>query len=249
MAITRYESYYGKIREQVEKIRNENEYNTNSLAFAHWYLDKYYKLSEQQIAEAIIDGSDDLGIDAVIIDENNKSLTVMQFKFPSKNTTINCEIEQGDILKTINGFKTIIKNDIDYTGNNTKFKDFKMLLQNMFIDSFKMYFVSYNKGVIANRYIVENYVDEFHKETGSSLDVEYHDRDAIGNIYERLNHINQIEIKLKYKQMQSAYNVGDRKIDSYVGFVSGVDCTSRHMATIFDENIRLYNMIRVLTSA
>lgn len=116
MAITRYESYYGKIREQVKKIRNENEYNTNSLAFAHWYLDKYYKLSEQQIAEAIIDGSDDLGIDAVIIDENNKSLTVMQFKFPSKNTTINCEIEQGDILKTINGFKTIIKNDIDYTG-------------------------------------------------------------------------------------------------------------------------------------
>lgn len=243
MAITRYESYYGKIREQVEKIRNENEYNTNSLAFAHWYLDKYYKLSEQQIAEAIIDGSDDLGIDAVIIDENNKSLTVMQFKFPSKNTTINCEIEQGDILKTINGFKTIIKNDIDYTGNNTKFKDFKILLQNMFIDSFKMYFVSYNKGVIANRYIVENYVDEFHKETGSSLDVEYHDRDTIGNIYEHLNHINQIEIKLKYKQMQSAYNVGDRKIDSYVGFVSGVDlvdCTSRHMATIFDENIRLY---------
>lgn len=243
MAITRYESYYGKIREQVEKIRNENEYSTNSLAFAHWYLDKYYKLSEQQIAEAIIDGSDDLGIDAVIIDENNKSLTVMQFKFPSKNTTINYEIDQGDILKTINGFKTIIKNDIDYTGNNTKFKDFKMLLQNMFIDSFKMYFVSYNKGVIANRYIVENYVDEFHKETGSSLDVEYHDRDAIGNIYERLNHINQIEIKLKYKQMQSAYNVADRKIDSYVGFVSGVDlvdCTSRHMATIFDENIRLY---------
>lgn len=102
-----------------------------------------------------------LGIDAVIIDENNKSLTVMQFKFPGKNTTINCEIEQGDILKTINGFKTIIKNDRDYTGNNTKFKDFKILLQNMFIDNFKIYFVSYNKGVIANRYIVENYVDEF----------------------------------------------------------------------------------------
>lgn len=33
MAITRYESYYGKIREQVEKIRNENEYSTNSLDF------------------------------------------------------------------------------------------------------------------------------------------------------------------------------------------------------------------------
>lgn len=243
MAITRYESYYGKIREQVEVICNENEYNTNSLAFAHWYLDKYCKLSEQQIAEAIIDGSDDLGIDAVIIDEENKLLTVLQFKFPSKNTTINSEIDQGDILKTLNGFKTLISNEITYTGINIKFKDYKAQLQNVFIDSFKICFVSYNKGIVANRYIVENYADEFQKETGSELEIIYHDRDSIGNIYERLNRINQIKIKLKYKQMQSAYNVGARKIDSYVGFVSGVDlvdCTSSHMATIFDENIRLY---------
>lgn len=243
MAITRYESYYGKIREQVEIIRNENEYNTNSLAFAHWYLDKYHKLSEQQIAEAIIDGSDDLGIDAVIIDEQNKVLTVMQFKFPSKNTTINNEIDQGDILKTLHGFKTLIGNGIIYSGTNIKFKEFKTQLQNVFIDSFKMCFVSYNKGIVANRYIIENYEKEFREETGSELEITYHDRDSIGNIYERLNRINQIKITLKYKQMQSAYNVGARKIDSYVGFVSGVDlveCTSSHMATIFDENIRLY---------
>lgn len=243
MALTRYESYYRKIREQVEGIRNKNEYNTNSLAFAHWYLDKYYKLSEQQIAEAIIDGSDDFGIDAVIIDEENKSLTVMQFKFPDKSTTINNEIDQGEILKTLNGFNALINNDISYLGTNIKFNEFKDQLQNVFIDSFRIYFVSYNKGIIANRYIVENYIENFKKDTGSDMEILYHDKDAIGNIYERLNRINQIKITLKYKQMQSAYNVEARKIDSYVGFVSGVDLvksTGSYMATIFDENIRLY---------
>lgn len=106
MALTRYELYYSKIKEQVENICIQNEYKTKSIGFAHWYLENYYKLNEQQIAEAILDGSDDLGIDAVIIDEENNCLTVMQFKFPSKNATINNEIDQGDILKTQNGFKS-----------------------------------------------------------------------------------------------------------------------------------------------
>lgn len=243
MALTRYDSYYIKIKEQVEKLCMDNEYKTNSIGFAHWYLENYYKLNEQQIAEAILDGSDDLGIDAVIIDEENKSLTVIQFKFPSKNATINNEISQGDILKTQNGFKTLIRNDIPYTGINLKFQEYKEQLQNTFIDNFKICFVSYNKGIVANRHIIENYSDEFKKETGSTLDIIYHERDAIINIYERLNHINQIEITLKYKQMQPAYNVGKRKIDSYVGFANGsdiVDAIALHIATIFDENIRLY---------
>ena len=43
--------------------------------------------------------------------------------------------------------------------------------------------------------------------------------------------------------MQSAYNVQNRKIDSLVGFVNGRDLVksiSENIATIFDENIRLY---------
>lgn len=246
MALTRYESYYIKIKEQVEKIREENDYNTDSIAFAHWYLENYYKLNEQQIAEVIMDGSDDLGIDAVIINEENKCLTVIQFKFPSKNTTINNEINQGDILKTQNGFKTLIDNNISYRGTNLKFKEFKEQLQNIFIGKFEISFVSYNKGIIANSSTIENYSEEFKRDTGSQLDVIYHNRDTIINIYERLNHINQIEIKLKYKQMQSAYNVGSKKIDSYVGFTNGidiVDAITPHIATIFDENIRLYEYV------
>lgn len=110
MAITKYESFYTKLSSVVEKIRNENEYKTDSIAFAHWYLENYFKLDTQEIGEAIIDGADDTGIDSVIIDEDNQALTIMQYKFPSKKENVNGEIAQGEILKTWNGFNTLIKN-------------------------------------------------------------------------------------------------------------------------------------------
>ena len=38
MAITKYESYYLKILEKLKLIKADNEYKTDSIAFAHWYL-------------------------------------------------------------------------------------------------------------------------------------------------------------------------------------------------------------------
>ena len=243
MAITKYESYYKKISEQVKQIRDSNEYKTDSVAFLHWYLSQYYKMSKQEIVEAIVDGKEDLGIDAVILDEGNQSLTIMQFKFPNKSENVNREIDQASILKTWNGFEVLISNDRVYTGDNTRFKEIKDQLKDMFIKKFRIVFVSYNKGVIGNIDILSDKQEAFCQNTGTNLEVLYHNRDVISNIYERLNRKNDVRIKLKYKQMQSAYNVKGRQLDSYVGLTSGADVVeaiSEDISTIFDENIRLF---------
>lgn len=191
MAVTKYESYYAKICENIKGIRESNEYNTDSLAFAHWYLKNYYKLQEQDIAEAIIDGAGDLGIDSVIIDEEKQALIVMQYKFPTKKENIKNEIDQGEVLKTWNGFMTLISNDRCYEGSNTKFAEFKSRLENSIITHFRICFVSYNKGIVANRSIVESNAEAFRQDTGSELEIVYHDRDAIANIYEKINRKNK----------------------------------------------------------
>ena len=243
MAVTKYESYYTKLCENIKVIRDKNEYKTDSLAFAHWYLKNYYKLQEQDIAEALIDGAGDLGIDSVILDEENQALIVMQYKFPAKRENIKNEIDQGDVLKTWNGFLTLISNDRRYEGNNVKFAEFKMRLENIIITHFRICFVSYNKGIVANKSIVESNAEAFRQDTGSELEIVYHDRDSISNIYEKINRKNNVCVSLKYKQMQPAYNVQTRKIDSFVGFVNGnelVQSISNNITTIFDENIRLY---------
>ena len=243
MAISKYESYYNSIKTYISEIRKGNEYDNDSLAFAHWYLKNHFKLNDQQISEAIIDGADDLGIDAIIFDDTNNSLYVFQFKFPSKSDTINSEIAQGDILKTFNGFNTLIDNEIPYIGKNTRFRDFKEQINDTFIDEYKMFFVSFNKGIIANETIIDNNKKLFKNNYGTDLNVIIHNRDIISSIYEKINRKNNITISLKYKQIQSAYNVTLREIDSYVGFVNCKDLVSaitENISTIFDENIRLY---------
>lgn len=243
MALTKYESYYNTIYTYIKELREENEYKNNSVAFAHWYLKNHFKLNDQQISEAIIDGADDLGIDAIIFDDSNKSLSVFQFKFPSKTETINSEISQGDILKTFNGFKTLIDNKVSYTGTNLRFNDFKYQINDTFIDEYKIFFVSFNKGIIANLSDIEKEQIFFKSTFGNNLNIIIHNRDTVSNIYEKVNRKNSINITLKYKQIQSAYNVASREIDSFVGFVNCkelVSAIASNISTIFDENIRLY---------
>lgn len=52
----RFQVYYGKIKSELEIIREDYGYTNLSKAFAHWYLANYVKVSEQELGEIIIDG-------------------------------------------------------------------------------------------------------------------------------------------------------------------------------------------------
>lgn len=244
MAVTKYESYYKQIRESVDEIKENYDYNNSSNAFIHWYLKNHLFLEEQEIGEAIIDGSGDNGIDAILLNEEEKELTVMQFKFPKDINGINSEISQGDILKTFHGFNLLI----DKTTNqesNINFNQFKERINDMDIFSFKIYFVSFNKGIAANanNELVENFARDFKKDYGSELQIKIHNKSIISNIYEKMNRKNDLEITLSYKQLASAYDIDSMNIKSYVGLVNGkslISSIENSIETIFDENIRLY---------
>lgn len=168
----------------------------------------------------------------------------MQFKFPNDINGINSEISQGDILKTFNGFNLLI----DKTTNqesNIQFNQFKERINDMDIFSFKIYFVSFNKGIdaIANKNLVENFAKNFKKDYGSELQIKIHDKSIISNIYEKMNRKNDLEITLSYKQLASAYDIDLMNIKSYVGLVNGkslISSIENSIETIFDGNIRLY---------
>lgn len=244
MAVTKYESYYKQIKESVDEIKENYDYKNSSNAFIHWYLKNHLFLEEQEIGEAIIDGFGDNGIDAILLNEEEKELIVMQFKFPKDINGINSEISQGDILKTFNGFNLLI----DKTTNqesNIQFNQFKERINDMDIFSFKIFFVSFNKGIdaIANKELVENFARNFKKDYGSELQIKIHDKSIISNIYEKMNRKNDLEITLSYKQLASAYDIDSMNIKSYVGLVNGrslISSIENSIETIFDENIRLY---------
>lgn len=240
MAITKYESYYNKIREHLEVIKEEQGYNNLSLAFAHWFLKVQFNMNEQEIGEAIIDGDGDNGIDAIIHNEENNELIVLQFKFPQSTDYLNKEIDKETILKAREGFEILIGASDDERSN----KDFiahKDYLKDKEIYTFKIMFVSFNKGIIDNKPTIENFIHKFAENYGGSISYEDFNKNKISNLYEKINRKNSIEINLKYKLMQTAYNVDN--IDSYIGVINGkslVEAIHDKLLVIFDENIRLY---------
>ena len=244
MAITKYESYYNQIKESLNEIKEINEYENLSKAFIHWYLKNHLFMDDQEIGECIIDGSGDNGIDAIILNEEEKELTVMQFKFPVTSKGINEEISQGDILKTINGFNILI-NKSSTSESNSQFKEYKNKISDIDIFKFNIQFISFNKGIeaTANKELIDNFAKNFKKDFGSELNMKVHEKSTISNIYEKINRKNNLEINLSYKQLTSAYDIESMNIKSYVGLVNSKDLIlsiEEYIETIFDENIRLY---------
>lgn len=244
MAITKYESYYKQIRESLEEIKTNNDYKNLSNAFIHWYLKNHLFLDEQEIGEAMIDGGGDNGIDAILLNEEEKELTVMQFKFPNETNGINKEISEADILKTLKGFELLI-DKTKKQESNALFNQFKERIKDTDIFSFKIYFVSFNDGIEANsqKELVENFAENFKKDYGSELLINIHNKSIISNIYEKMNRKNDLEVSLSYQQMLPAYDIDSKNIKSYVGLVNGqalIKAIEKNIETIFDENIRLY---------
>lgn len=244
MVITKYESYYNKIVEKLEVIKTEQSYANLSLAFAHWFLENQYEMSEQEVAESIIDGDGDNGIDAIIHNAENKSLEVFQFKFPSSVKTLNDEIKQGDILKTLNGFNILVEpsNNVSVEQSNSSFKDFKESLNDAEIQYFRINFVSFNKGIVAeaNREQINNFLSIFRSNTGAKIDVEYFSKNEISNIYEKIQRNTSLEVKIPFKTMQPAYS--NNGIISSVGVINAkalVESIKDVIGVIFDENVRL----------
>lgn len=238
--ITKFQSYYNKIKELVISIKNEQGYTNDSMAFAHWYLDNYLHLNDQEIAEAIIDGDGDNGIDAIVTSEESEELMVFQFKFPESDQKLNKEISQSDILKTLNGFNILIGQD-KISKSNDKFLQFQELLTEKPIYKFKLFFVSFNKGILDNKEQVDTFAKKFSDDTGNTLEYFDINKQGISNLYEKLNRKNSIEINIPYKFLQQAYRVND--IDSFIGVINAkelIHAIEDKLLVIFDENIRLF---------
>ncbi|MFP4919851.1 AIPR family protein [Staphylococcus pseudintermedius] len=242
MAISKFDSYYLKLKEEAEVIKENEGYNNISLAFAHWFLSIQYGLNDQEIAESVIDGEGDYGIDAFIHNENNKELEIFQFKFPSKTETIKKEIPQSDIYKVINGFNYLLDTaeELQLNKASENFINLKDNLRNSEIYKFKINFVSFNQGIVDNEEILINFINKIQKETGIDISYDTYDVHKISNIYEKMQRKNSVSINLTYTTLQQAYTVKD--IESYVGLINSndlIESIKEKIGVIFDENIRL----------
>lgn len=242
MVICKQESIYNKLKNDLTEIAENEEYDNLSLAFSDWFLRVQYGLNTQEIAESIIDGSGDCGIDAFIYNEEFKELEVFQFKFPSQLKTITKENNQNDINKLIYGFELLIDRNSTCSLDNasSEFRKLHDYLKDVEVHNFKINFVSFNKGIVDNIASIENFINKIKNELGIEISFTDYNAKTITNIYDKLQRQNSIQVTIPYKNLQQSYSIND--VNSFVGVVNSqnlLESIKHNIGVIFDENIRL----------
>lgn len=236
----RFQVYYGKIKSELEIIKEEYGYTNLSKAFAHWYLVNYVKVSEQELGEIIIDGNGDNGIDAITV--NGEVMTLYQFKFPDKEKNIEKAIDEKTILKMFNGYKKLIAQKNPKVANDI-FLKYREIVKDQSIFDYKFEFVVFNNSFSQPAEdALESEIEEIKGKTGNLIKYKVIQHKNICDIYDRMQKKSRIDIAMTYRKLDPSYNLGE-DVKSFVGFLSAkelIESCRGQMDVIFDENIRLY---------
>jgi len=236
----RFQVYYERIKQELKKIKEENNYLNLSKAFAHWYLNNFLDIQEIDLGEIIFDGDGDNGIDAAII--QNGYMDLYQFKFPEKSENITKKIDETTALKLLNGYKKLNSNSKPRKANEV-FLAFKERVKTENIFRYTFTFVCYTEELSDHaKDALDVEIERIKRETGNAISVEVDDKRKICDKFDRKQHRNSLNIELKYGQLTQSYNKGT-DVKSWTGFAKAQDIINsckEYMDVIFDENIRNY---------
>lgn len=239
-SVGRFQVYYKRVYTDVIAIKNEQGYSNISKAFAHWYLKKFEKLSIQEIAEAIIDGNGDNGIDAII--RSGNSMRLYQFKFPDKQSNIDKYIDEKTVLKIENGYRKLTSLKKPRVANE-RFISFWNEIKDNNIFSYTYVFVSYTNGLThPAKDDLDTYIENIKNATGNEIHTKMITKKRICDLIDKSQKRNIVNISLKYTRLDPSYNL-EGEGNSWSGFANAKDVLAACkpvMDVIFDENIRLY---------
>ena len=239
-SVGKFQVYYTRILKEVTEIKEKYGYSNLSKAFAHWYLEKFQKMSLQDIAESIIDGNGDNGIDAIMLTDD--SVLLFQFKFPEKQSNIDKAVDEKTALKIVNGYQKLTSQRKPRVANDA-FIGYWSEIKHTNIFSYKYIFVSYTGGLSRQAQdALETHIESVKEATGNEIKIETITKKRICDLIDKSQKRSVVDIRLKYSRLDPSYNLGNTA-NSWSGFASAQDVLAACMPAmdvIFDENIRLY---------
>lgn len=76
-----YEKIYDRIKDEIRQDYYQQNYPNDGQRFIAWYLRNIHLHDQNETKADITDGADDKQIDAIVIDDNNNSIYIIQGKF------------------------------------------------------------------------------------------------------------------------------------------------------------------------
>lgn len=231
------------IQRKVTSTKEEQELPNVGHAFGYIFLEEFYP-DIDDIGELLTEGKDDLGIDAINIEDN--VIDIFQFKYTDKFENKTNKIKDADLDKLTTRINQILnkQSEILEYANIPVSRKIKQIWGIMEEKSVKInaYFVTnYETPMDENRF--KTYKNTLKK---SSVDLEVFDSRKLMLLL-RKNEVPQFDTKIKFSGKQY-FERSDIKVHSLVGTVNALtlieaivdDETKEISESVFEENVRIY---------
>lgn len=245
---TRFERVYKQIKTELEAIKTTYRYSNLSMAFAHLMLKNILDINDDDANEAITDGSNDNGIDAIYFDTRGRQNEIhfFQFKFPESEEKITKAVTQDELLKLTNGYKLFMGNDDKF--GSTEWNDLllekrkELLSLNGETDRNIIHIVRYTICETNNTSYMDEEVRTLKSQTGNDITCDYKFADEIAKIYEKSKQNSWPDFTIKFKKDLSSFEDSSSKVLSYyVSLYSLYDTIKGLTTDVFDGNVRYFD--------
>lgn len=246
---TRFEKIYNYVSEEVKQIKDKNNYGNDSKAFGHYMLKAILNIDDIEAYEAITDGYDDYGIDAIYFDKSDISKIktyFFQFKFPASVESITGSVKQDELLKLIDGYEYFVGNDKKF--EERKWNDLLLAKRGEFVDynSFDhiLYIIEFktNEKAKKNIELFESKIRKLESSTGNKIKAEYCFAKDISDIYDNIKQVQWPSFELTFNQSSEAFTDSLAKISSFYVSLAEIykglkDIRKRNL---YEGNVRYY---------
>jgi len=97
---------FSRLMAQIETISDENNLKDYH-AFVYWFIETSFPIEKEKILNSICDGTHDKGLDAILVDDIERKVTVIQSKFEHKGERVQIKDSDVKLLATAaNYFKS-----------------------------------------------------------------------------------------------------------------------------------------------
>lgn len=220
-----------KIRKEVEDLK---QFRNDNSAFLIWFLINIYCLSEQDSIDAICDGKNDKGIDAIWFDEKNEEIYIFQSEFSPDDDKNAGDTKIREFAGIFNWFKSeenIKSLEHGFINEELKNKLETLLIAEKIARGCNVNFV----------YITNKLFDKNAKEFLSTIKIEAYDNNTIIQhyTYSSAPEIKNNPIKLNITN-DSVLKYEDKSIVLSIPATELVKLEGIQDQSLFSRNVRLY---------
>jgi hypothetical protein len=232
------------LQRKVSSIKEEQELPNLGHAFGYLFLQEFYNEIDD-ISEILTEGKDDLGIDAINIDDEN-IIDIFQFKYTDKFENRTSKIKDADLDKLSTRIDQILNKQseiLEYANSpvSRKIRQIWNIMEERPIKINVFFVTNYENPMDDNRF--KSYKNTLKKK---SVILEIYNTRQLMSLISK-NNIPQYDTTLKFSGKQY-FEKSDIKVHSLIGTINAysliealIDVDTNEIAeSVFEENVRVY---------